>query len=515
MQKFDDRDMLTEGVHTLPPEASLLPLHSVIKDSDRLESLRTGKPIAKTRLCVDAKRARVNEFVAPWPMRYATAEHAARLLRKDCYMAVVDIESFFPSLPFAPDFAPYTYISDPRRESAKVAHPSRPTYGLQRGPRFRRFSGVYFGLKTAAAYASTISAEIQQICNARVAEYNVSFYCDDALIVAEGDSRADCQAALDDILAVIRDLGLRVQESKITRPCKAVEYLGVILNTEDMTLTPKPSTVRHVRERIAAILKSGVVLRAELKRLVGKCSWLAAVIPGARTYMRSFVDAVWAPHKHVHIDAEFRRDAQWWLDHTVRPAGSIIITADGSIPVVSAKSDASGHLGYGYLHCHQGQWRAHFGRWTASRRKHGDMTAKELFPLISLVEQYGPSLANKLVRFACDNSSTCYCINRGSSRDPDTMQLLRRLADAQVRHNFIILGVHIGRETNTTADILTRFTRISQLQDELARDGATVDPQSCRKSPWHFDRTWSDSEYVMNIHASSSRRSSRSSKRAT
>ena len=507
MKKFDDRGMLSDGTNTLPANACLLPLHSVIRDSDRIKAAADGTPILKARLCVDAKKCLINERLKPWPMRYATAEHAARLLRRNAYMAVLDIASFFPSLPFHPDFKPYTYISDPRRESKHVAHSARPDHGLLPGPRFRSFLGVFFGLKTASAYASTISGEIQQICNARSAKYSVSFYCDDGFIVADAPTKRACQEALDDCLSVIRDLGLRVQEEKVTPPCKSAEYLGIVLDSESMTIRPKPESIDYIVNQLQDIVQSGVVQRAKLKRLVGKCSWLAAVIPGGRTYMQAFVRAVWATSNSVVVDEEFLRDAEWWITNAPRTRGSKIISRDDPISVVSVKSDASGHGGYGYLHQHDGQWRAHFARFLPNRRRHADMTAKELLGLVSLVEQYAHTFTNRVVRFGCDNSSTCYSINKGSSRDPHTMAMLRRLADAQLKHNFLILGVHVGRTFNNVSDILTRFVSTTDLQTELSKDKATADLPSLRKSDWRYDPTWTGPEYVMNIYRCSSKRS--------
>ena len=104
-----------------------------------------------------------------------------------------------------------------------------------------------------------------------------------------------------------------------------------------------------------------------------------------------------------------------------------------------------------------------------------------------------------MIRFGCDNSSTCYCVNRGSSRDEATMQLLRRLARAQVKHRILIIGIHVGRSFNEFADILTRFVSFSELQKSANEHGAMVLRESLRRANYCIDPEWAHEEFVLDL----------------
>ena len=263
MKKFESRGMISDGISELPNGASCLPFLAVVKDSDRIKYLNGGHSILPVRLCLDAKKGLVNEHTDRWPMRYAGIDHAAALIKKDKYISCLDISSFFPSCPLVKSFSEkYAYFSDPMREPVDIAHHCRPMREVNvKLPRYRRFKGIYFGLKTASPFTSMVSGEIQKICNC--SNYNVTFYSDDGLIVADGGSAKECENALKHCIDTIRELGLDVANEKVVYPTKVIDYLGATFNSENMTITPKEDSITHIRQWLVKIRKEGKIHRTE------------------------------------------------------------------------------------------------------------------------------------------------------------------------------------------------------------------------------------------------------------
>ena len=83
------------------------------------------------------------------------------------------------------------------------------------------------------------------------------------------------------------------------------------------------------------------------------------------------------------------------------------------------------------------------------------ITAKELVPILLSAVTWGHQLAKRIVLFQCDNLSLVTTISKGSSRDPNVMQLLRCLFfvaffDMELRVE------HIAGSDDYVADHLSR-----------------------------------------------------------
>ena len=91
-------------------------------------------------------------------------------------------------------------------------------------------------------------------------------------------------------------------------------------------------------------------------------------------------------------------------------------------PDVQIHTDASGTWGCGALfnnHWLQLKWSTEWKRM--------DIMAKELVPIVLSCAIWGPLLPTKSIKFKCDNSSLVDAINKGSSKEPMVMHLLRCL----------------------------------------------------------------------------------------
>ena len=128
-------------------------------------------------------------------------------------------------------------------------------------------------------------------------------------------------------------------------------------------------------------------------------------------------------------------------------------------------TDASGKYGYGGYF--QGKWFAEL--WPNDLPKLGDdnmsIAFMELVPIVTCVVLWGSFWSQKRILFHCDNMATVAIINKGRSKSPFIMKLMRRLTLCSAFGNFIIHAKFIPGKFNVLSDCLSRsqISRFKQL----------------------------------------------------
>jgi len=94
-----------------------------------------------------------------------------------------------------------------------------------------------------------------------------------------------------------------------------------------------------------------------------------------------------------------------------------------------------------------------------------DIMAKELHPIVLSCAVWGPVLSGYGVEFKCDNQSVVDSINKGSTKGPLTMHLLRCLWFFSAYFGIRISASHIPGVVNVAADQLSRNKSAAFLQE--------------------------------------------------
>ena len=118
-------------------------------------------------------------------------------------------------------------------------------------------------------------------------------------------------------------------------------------------------------------------------------------------------------------------------------------------------TDASGFWGCGAVFETQ---LASSTEWTRM-----DIMAKELVPIVLSCAVWGPLILQKKLEFRCDNHSLVDSINKGSSKEPVVMHLLRCLWFFSAFFEVSVKASHIPGVANTAADMISRNRSIKFL----------------------------------------------------
>ena len=139
-------------------------------------------------------------------------------------------------------------------------------------------------------------------------------YIDDFLVVA--NSRAECQLIADELVSLLRHLGLKISWKKFIDPTQCITFLGVEIDSVDMCLRVLDCKLKALKQLLEDTVRLKMVTRRQLESLAGKLSWMATLIRGGRAYLRDiFVAVHQLKHKRSRlvISINIREDLSWWL----------------------------------------------------------------------------------------------------------------------------------------------------------------------------------------------------------
>lgn len=421
-----------------PPEPQLIqPLHVVLK------------PGKAPRVCIDLSR-NLNNLIPAKHFHYSSVESAVKKSKPNCWYAKLDISKCYLSFALAPSVRKYfTFSLD-----GKFYRFTRLPFGLSTGPR------------VCTLLLSVIAYELEK------AGIDVVRYLDDFLFIA--DTKLECANMLTQAINIFQSFGLVINHAKTAGPAQQITFLGILIDSVNCT-------VECTQERIDELLllseqfqTKTIVRERSIESLIGKFSFAAVVLPGARPFMRRIFDSIKGKNHsdRIRIDKNFHADLKYWSNHLKHWNGRQVWR--DSEPVILA-SDAS-LKGFGFYCEHFPTHLANkidFTTFSELRlgavysgsysKKHADFHAShrgiswcELFAALAALLIYAPLLKNQSVLLVVDNKTDVDIINRQSTRSQRLSVLLRAMFDLATKLNCSVKAVHRPGEQNVLADLLSR-----------------------------------------------------------
>lgn len=315
-----------------------------------------------------------------------------------------------------------------------------------------------FGASKSPSIFQSLSSAVCRIMKVR---YNllVISYLDDFLII--NDSYDSCKYALQKLLEVLRVLGFHINYNKISGPAQSLIFLGVLINTVQMTLSLPDEKLADFH----LLLKSFTVKRRASKRqlesLIGSLNWASQVIQGGRPFMRRMINLKNTLKNHSDkalLNSEFSADLAWWLIFMKTFNGKAQILDNR--PVTSIQCDA----------CTEGGGAAFLNdffyiNWALDMPDVAPLhiNLKETVIIVLAIFKWAYLLKNRRVIIYTDNMTAKSVINKMSSRNPVVMVYIRLLFFMQAICNFSIFAVHISGKANRLADACSRLHESDKL----------------------------------------------------
>lgn len=403
------------------------------------------KNSSKIRLIHDCSRPSgyaLNDFTTTDHFKYQSIQDAVDLVTPNCYFAKIDLANAFRSVKIHPSnfkatglkwrFGSdkhYTYMVD-----------QRLPFGASRSPQiFNRITQSVRDIMASRGYSTVIC------------------YLDDFLIVAK--TYSECQQALNELLKLLRELGFQINYHKIDGPSQALVFLGLTLNSVNMTISVPDDKLCETRDLLEQFLYAKRVTKRQIQSLVGKLNWITQCIYGGRFHVRRLIDksnTLKAGWHRTNVTREMKLDILWWLHFMEYFNGTMPMIENRAATAVSidACPIAAGGFYNGDI------------VYTPWPKKTSSLPINylEVLSLEPATRRWAPVWANRKVFVHCDNLAACAIINKGSCKNPVVMDSLRRVFWLSAIFNFRLKAVYYDGKSNFLSDSVSRLHETGGVQ---------------------------------------------------
>ena len=266
--------------------------------------------------------------------------------------------------------------------------------------------------------------------------------------------------AFQTIRYIFKRSGLEEALDKCCEPSKKMIFLGILFDTDTMTMSVPPEKLSEVLLLIRSWEHKHVASLQEIQKLLGKLNFVGACVKSSRVFINRILNWLRECYKLdpsvklFEIPAEVRKDLYWWnkflpvfngfslIDHGSWCDPDIIFSSD------SCLSGCGGVMGCRYFH-------SQFPPFITEQNLH--ISALELLSVMVCLHIWAPLLCGNKVQIYCDNQAACIAINSGKTRSPFLQQCLREICFISSVHDFHFRARYLEGVQNRTADSLSRW----------------------------------------------------------
>jgi hypothetical protein len=279
-------------------------------------------------------------------------------------------------------------------------------------------------------------------------------YLDDFLII--GPSYEQTSECLNYLLKLLRELGFAISYSKVVGPTNNIKFLGVIIDSVRMVLELPSDKLEELQELVEGCLHKKRLSLKCLQQLAGKLNWASQVVRGGRSYVRRILDSMKALKKPYHkaiISDDVKADLRWWGDF-LRIFNGKVLALHAAAPHHIAYTDASNIAAGLYFNT---DWA--YLNWALDFPQAEDMhiNYKETVAIFLAALRWGPQWSNSYVTVYTDNVTAKSIVNKGTSKNPKIMPLIRKLFWLSALYNFYLKVEFIPGADNIMADTISRL----------------------------------------------------------
>lgn len=387
------------------------------------------------RMILNLKR--LNTYLAYKHFKMEHLNQARDLIKKDCYLASIDLEKAYYSIPIHIEHRKYLRFNFDGKIYQYTCLPN----GLASAPRiFTKIMRVVFSYLRSSGFSSVV-------------------YLDDTLMISP--TAEHCKQNVNATLELLQKLGFHINwEKSHLQPTKEIEFLGFILNSTTMELKLTQTRLQDLQTVVSTLKVQRSVTIRQLASVLGK---IIAALPAytyGKLYYRNIesckIDALKINKGHYDrkcsLTEEAIHDLTFWETCAHKDNGTPV---HSSSPLDVIYTDASLSM-----------WGAVLGEnHVGSAWKYQDLeltnsniNALEILAVLKAMESFHQQLANKTVLVRCDNTTAVtYINNMGGQHSNQCNKLAKELWKFNISHGIFLEAAHIAGVENTQADFMSRL----------------------------------------------------------
>ena len=404
--------------------------------------------------------------------RYKSVDMVANALQKNWFMSVTDIGAAYRSILIRPSDRTYQGL---RWEVEGEDLPLIDNF-------------LSFGTRVAPCVFSRITDSIARFMEA--SGYRCWNYLDDFLVM--GATFDECRRGQLLLHKTLRELGFYIAYKKVKSPAQIQIYLGVEINSCEMSLRLPDEKVERLYTELAFFAGRSRATKKQLQRLCGILAHCATLVRGGRTFSHRIIEMLGrfsSSRRFLTLSKCFKADLDWWVTFSKWFNGSakIIQPMSGATQVLHTDSSGSG---FGAVSA--GDWFC--GAWDTDISVSGDshnhcvarpamyipdnINVRELYPILEAIWRWGSSWRNCQVQCYSDNTQVVAAINSGKSSNSVAMDLLRQLFWQSVLCNCHLVSLHLSGSKNVIADSLSRVSTGAVIPEHLCCRGGVAEAET-------------------------------------
>ena len=307
---------------------------------------------------------------------------------------------------------------------------------------------------------------------------------DDFLFI--GETRKECQHALDAFLSLCKKTGIPIASHKTQDPTNSLTFLGIHIDTVHSQISIPLSKISLYKLHVQELLTRDCCTFRELKSIIGKLQFVSLIIPSGRCFLRRLHDATIghkSPHAKIKLSNFIVLDLTTWLLFLNHYNGKQIISIRSQISANDAHIYTDSSL-IGYGATYKGHYL--YGTFPESWKSY-DIQVLELYPIYLIITLFAKDFKDSSITLHSDNLAVVHSINNQTSKNANLMTILRKLVLILLQFNILCNAVHISGIKNNISDALSRLQvpkAINLLQQLGYHPHPIIVPDCLRPSNW-------------------------------
>ena len=293
-----------------------------------------------------------------------------------------------------------------------------------------------------------------------------------------------------EIVKLLEVLGVGRSESKSVPPAHIVEFVGNLLNTENMTIGVTPARKVELLRELESWRTRVNCTRRQLESLVGKLQFVGNVVKPGRLFVSRMLQELKAMKRGrmYKVNTELRKDIKWWYLFLPGFQGTGIMWLIDVFEIDAEMSVDSCMVGAGGV-CGKEFYRVKFPAKVLTPEVR--ITHLELWAVILAVHIWGHRCTGKIIRMRSDNEAVACIVNTGRSRDLLLQKLLRELTWWLSVDQFRIKSVHLKGSLNRLPNMLSRWHEGEHVRKQFNDEGGVnMIRQNVLETYFTFTHEW-------------------------
>ena len=315
---------------------------------------------------------------------------------------------------------------------------------------------LLFGFRHGSALFQHLSDAVHHMMHQR--GHDVINYIDDILGI-ELRSRVD--ASFDALSSLLERLGFEISQNKLIRPSTCVNCLGILVNTENFTLSVPPQKLQEILLTCQAWCRKTTCTKRQLQSLLGSLLFISKCVRSPRFFLNRLLDVLRSMHDKDQgvLSQEAQRDINWFQKFLLTFNGITIfdhrpiaheIELDACLQGLGARWGSQvfafplplGYLNYNIAHL-------------------------EMLNILVVLRVWQNFWAKTRVRIACDNEAVVQVLGSGHTRDLTLAAIARNIQLQVATWDINLQVIHIPGKDNQIADLLSRWNLTENPQSKL------------------------------------------------